>query len=62
MISTGAASLLACAALAQDTPSSKTDRPEFARDRLPQARSPDQLNDAAKASDVIGMTVKNYQD
>ena len=61
IISASAASLLACSALAQDTPSPKTDRPEYTRDRLPQARSPDRLNDAAKASDVIGMTVKNYQ-
>ena len=61
IISASAASLLACSALAQDTSSPKTDRPEYTRDRLPQARSPDRLNDAAKASDVIGMTVKNYQ-
>jgi sporulation protein YlmC with PRC-barrel domain len=61
IITTAATSLLACAVLAQDTPSSKTDRPEYTRDRRPQARSPAQLNDAAKASDVIGMTVKNYQ-
>ena len=61
IISASAASLLACSALAQDTSSPKTDRPEYTRDRLPQARSPDRLNDAAKGSDVIGMTVKNYQ-
>ena len=61
IISASAASLLACSALAQDTPSPKMDRPEYTRDRLPQARSPDRLNDAAKASDVIEMTVKNYQ-
>ncbi len=29
---------------------------------MPHAQRPDRLNDAAKASDLIGMTVKNYQD
>jgi sporulation protein YlmC with PRC-barrel domain len=29
---------------------------------MPHARGPDRLNGAVKASDVIGMTVKNYQD
>jgi len=62
IISASAASVLAFAALAQDTPDPKTDRPGYTRERIPQARSPNQLNDAAKASDVIGMTVKNYQD
>ena len=56
-----AASILGFSTLAQDTTNPKTARPEYARDRLPQAQSPDQLNDAAKASDVIGMTVNNYQ-
>ena len=62
IISASAASVLAFSALAQDTPNPKTDRPDYTRDgqRLP--RRADRLNGAAKASDLIGMTVKNYQD
>jgi sporulation protein YlmC with PRC-barrel domain len=48
--------------MAQDTPNPKTDRPDYTRDRMPHAQRADRLNGAAKASDVIGMTVKNYQD
>ena len=62
IISASAASVLAFSALAQDTPNSKTDRPDYTRDRTPHERRSDRLNDAAKASDIIGMTVKNYQD
>ena len=62
IISASAASVLAFSALAQDTPTPKRDGPDYTRDRMPQARRSDRLNDAAKASDVIGMTVKNYQD
>ena len=60
IISASAVSLLACSALAQDTtnPKTKTD----ARDRMPHARQADRLNGAAKASELIGMTVNNYQD
>src|ERR1035441_8944088 len=61
IISASAASVLAFSALAQDTPIPKRDGPDYIRDRMPQARRSDRLNDAAKASDVIGMTVKNYQ-
>ena len=55
------ASFLACAALAEDTPNPKTDRPDYTRNGMPHARRTDQLNGAAKASDLIGMEVKNYQ-
>src|SRR5664280_707168 len=61
IISASAASVLAFSALAQDTPTPKRDGPNYTRDRMPQAHRSDRLNDAAKASDVIGMTVKNYQ-
>jgi sporulation protein YlmC with PRC-barrel domain len=61
IISASAASVLAFSALAQDTPHPKRDRSDDTRQRV--AHSPaDRLNGAAKASDVIGMTVKNYQD
>jgi hyperosmotically inducible periplasmic protein len=62
IISASAASVLAFSALAQDTPNPGTARPDYARDRLPGARRADRLNGAAKASDLIGITVKNYQD
>ena len=61
IISASAASVLAFAALAQDTPNPKTDRPDYTRQRMAHPRA-DRLNGAAKASDIIGMTVKNYQD
>jgi len=59
--STAAVSVLALSALGQDTAYPKTDRQDVSRQHMarPQAG---QLNDAAKASDVIGMTVKNYQE
>ena len=47
--------------LAQDSPAIKSDRSAYARDRLDCPRG-DRLNSTAKASDVLGMTVKNYQD
>ena len=62
ILSASAASVLAFSALAQDTPNPKTARPDYSRDRLPGARRADRLNGAAKSSDLIGMTVKNYQD
>src|SRR6185436_1255326 len=61
IISASAASILAFSALAQDTPNPKTDRPDYTRQRMARPRA-DRLNDAAKASDLIGMTVKNHQD
>jgi sporulation protein YlmC with PRC-barrel domain len=62
IISASAASVLAFSALAQDPPNPKTDRPDYTHERAPNARRADRLNGAAKASDIIGMTVKNYQD
>ena len=62
IISASAASVLAFSALAQDTPNPTTDQSDYARDRMPHARRADRLNGAVKASDLIGMTVKNYQD
>ena len=59
IISASAVSVLAFSALAQDTPGPKTDGPDYTRIRTPQARSPDRLNDAAKASDFIGMTTSS---
>jgi sporulation protein YlmC with PRC-barrel domain len=61
IISASAASVLACSALAQDNPPPNTDRPDYTHDRMAHPRA-ERLNSAAKASDVIGMTVKNYQD
>ena len=61
IISASAASVLAFSALAQDQPNATRDGPDSTRDRMPHAQRPDSLNDAAKASDLIGMTVKNYQ-
>jgi sporulation protein YlmC with PRC-barrel domain len=60
IITTAAASLLAFSALAQDTTNQKMGQPDYSRQRMIQP-SPDQLNGAAKASDLIGMTVNNYQ-
>jgi sporulation protein YlmC with PRC-barrel domain len=61
IVSAAVASGLAFSTLAQETPSPKTDGLDHTRDRMPQARG-SRLNDAAKASDIIGMTVKNSQD
>jgi sporulation protein YlmC with PRC-barrel domain len=62
IISASAASVLAFSTLVQAQPNPKTARPDYTRDHIPQAKRSDRLNDAAKASDIIGMTVKNYQD
>ena len=58
--SASAASLLAFSALAQETLNPKTDETASPRQHLTQARS-ERLNGAAKATDIIGMTVNNYQ-
>ena len=60
IVSAAAASFLACAALAQATPDPKTDLPDYSRQPMARPRA-DRLNGAAKASELIGMTVKNYQ-
>src|ERR1041384_317206 len=58
MLSATAASVLALSARAQNTTITQT---ESSSTRHQRVRTPDRLNDAAKASDVIGMTVENYQ-
>jgi hyperosmotically inducible protein len=61
IISASAASVLAFSALAQDTPKPNRDGPDYTRDRIAHERRADRLNGAAKASEIIGMTVKNNQ-
>jgi sporulation protein YlmC with PRC-barrel domain len=61
-IRASAALILAHSALAQDTFNLKASAPDDARVRVPHARRPNHLNQAAKVSDVIGTTVKNYLD
>lgn len=61
ILSASAGSLLACAALAQYPISPELDQLDYTPDR-PVYRPTGQLNGAAKASDLIGMTVKNYQE
>ena len=58
--SASAASLLAFSALAQETLTPQTAENATANQRLTQAGT-ERLNGAAKASDIIGMTVDNYQ-
>ena len=58
--SASAASLLAFSALARETLDPKTDETASPRQCLTQART-ERLNGAAKATDIIGMTVNNYQ-
>src|SRR5450755_1671990 len=60
LTSTSAASFLAFAAVAQETPNIKPDGAEYTHQSMTHVRG-DRINDAAKASDVIGMTVKNLQ-
>jgi sporulation protein YlmC with PRC-barrel domain len=61
IVGLSAVSVLAFAALAQNPTYSKSERSDYQQQRLAQPRA-DRLNGAAKASDLIGMTVKNYQD
>jgi hyperosmotically inducible protein len=61
IVSASAASLLAFSALAQDAPTLKTGQPDYALARASQAQCRNRLNGAAKASDVLGMTVLNNQ-
>ena len=55
-----AASLLAFTALAQETFNPRTAESASTRHPMTQARS-ERLNDAARSTDIIGMTVNNYQ-
>lgn len=60
--SAAAASALTFAALAEDRPEHKTtERSDSSREGMPRVRRADRLNGADKASDLIGLTVKNYQ-
>ena len=61
IISASAASVMAFSALAEDTSKPKKERALDSRDRTHQSEA-GRLNGAAKASDIIGMTVKSYQD
>ncbi len=56
-----AAICMACPALAQNPSAPQSTRSGDTRQRLDRPRA-DRLNGAAKASDLLGMTVKNYQD
>jgi sporulation protein YlmC with PRC-barrel domain len=62
IVSVSAASVLAFSALAQDTFTPKKVGQNYSRNQMPRIAGTDRLKDTAKASDVIGMTVKNYQD
>jgi len=61
IVSASAASVLAFSALAQDTSNPKSDGQNYSRTPMPNSSCTNQLKDTAKASDVIGMTVNNYQ-
>jgi hypothetical protein len=56
IISTSAASVMALSALGQASPTPNKDGPDYAGSRMSHTQRPDSLNDAAKASDIIGMT------
>jgi sporulation protein YlmC with PRC-barrel domain len=60
IVSASAASVLAFSALAQDTSTSKADETQSPGQHMTHGGN-DQLKDTAKASDIIGITVKNYQ-
>ncbi len=59
ILSATAASVVAFSALAEDTQNPKTDRTHQNVERLSRPKA-DRLNEAAKANDIIGITVKNY--
>ena len=60
MACTSAASLLAFAALADETNNLTMDENGAGHQRMAQARA-GQINESAKAGEIIGLTVKNYQ-
>jgi sporulation protein YlmC with PRC-barrel domain len=62
IVSASAASVLAFSALAQDAVILKTDGPDHVGDHTHRPQRADRLKGAAKASDIIGMKVVNYQD
>jgi sporulation protein YlmC with PRC-barrel domain len=61
IIGVSAASVLTLSALGQDTPNAKADGASLTPERSLHAQGRERLNEAAKASDVIGMTVRNNQ-
>jgi sporulation protein YlmC with PRC-barrel domain len=61
IIIASAASALAFSALAQDTSDAKTEGQDYSHGQVPEAGHSNRLKDTTKASDVIGMTVKNDQ-
>ncbi len=62
IITTSAASVLTFSALAQPAAKPGTDHPDYSNQSMAHGRRMDRLNGAAKASDVIGLVVKNYKD
>ena len=62
LLSTSAVSVLAFSVLAQPATKPQADHPDYSRKAMSHGRRADRLNGASKASDLIGMTVKNYQD
>ena len=56
-----AVSVMAFSALAQDISNPNKTGQNYARDQTIYSGRTDRLNDTAKASDIIGMTVRNYQ-
>lgn len=62
LISASAVSLLAFSAVAQDPARPAADRSADSRQPRPSQVRADRLNEAVKASDFLGMGVKNYQD
>jgi sporulation protein YlmC with PRC-barrel domain len=61
IIRASSASLLAFAALAQQPATSRPGSPEYSRDRADTSPSVNRIAGAAKASDLIGMDVRNRQ-
>lgn len=61
ILTAASASVLAFATLAQTSPLPDSEQSDSPRQQHARPRT-DRLNGAAKASDLIGMTVKNYQD
>lgn len=62
ILTTTATSVLGFTALAEDSAVPKNDRPGYSNNRLPDGRRMNRLHEAAKASELIGMSVNNYQD
>ena len=60
-IATSAISAFACSALAQNATKTSPDGTEYSRQESTEKQRSDQLNGAAKASELIGMKVKNRQ-